>query len=235
MVFSGARRPTSQRSACPMPARRPARARSRTLLTIAGRCRTFIEANFQSHGFLRGADGTLTAFDPPGSASTGVSGINLSGEIVGDYDDSSFKTLGFLRSAIGALKDRSQPSLYPARGPARRYLASITWERLVALRTKAICGIPPESTWLSRCPAPRHPTEPFPSPSTLAVTGYSSAAPANTIVGFIRSADGTFTTFGVDGSFASKRSYPSVLEMEMRAPAARPPALPGMRIVITLP
>ncbi len=89
----------------PDAARRPARARSRTLLTIAGRCRTFIEANFQSHGFLRGADGTLTAFDPPGSASTGVSGINLSGEIVGDYDDSSFKTLGFLRSAIGALKD----------------------------------------------------------------------------------------------------------------------------------
>lgn len=42
-----------------------------------------------THGFLRNADGTYVAFDPPGSISTVALSINASGEIAGFYNNSA--------------------------------------------------------------------------------------------------------------------------------------------------
>ena len=40
------------------------------------------------HGFLRSRDGTLTTFDPPGSAYTVPTSINSEGAITGNYANS---------------------------------------------------------------------------------------------------------------------------------------------------
>jgi probable HAF family extracellular repeat protein len=53
--------------------------------------------NINSHGFLL-SDGKFASFDVPGASpnSTQPNGINLQGEIVGSYGDSSGKSHGFL-------------------------------------------------------------------------------------------------------------------------------------------
>ena len=46
---------------------------------------------------------TYTTFDPPGSTSTRVLGINDSGTVVGDYRDSVNQQHGFLRTSDGTI------------------------------------------------------------------------------------------------------------------------------------
>jgi hypothetical protein len=56
------------------------------------------------HGYDRSPQGTITAFDPPGSASTYAFGINTSGEIAGSYRESTNGPLhGFVRSPQGTI------------------------------------------------------------------------------------------------------------------------------------
>jgi hypothetical protein len=63
------------------------------------------ESSVTKHGFLRTPDGTITTFDPPGSAMTVPLSINKSGAIVGYYSPSSFFETqyftGFLRLPDG--------------------------------------------------------------------------------------------------------------------------------------
>jgi hypothetical protein len=51
------------------------------------------------HGFVRQPDGSITSFDPPGSAgNTAPSSINDMGAITGYYWDSNQHVHGFLRT-----------------------------------------------------------------------------------------------------------------------------------------
>ena len=52
-----------------------------------------------THGFLLDTSGSFTTIDVPGSTSTGVFGINNSGQIVGRYVDST-GVHGFLATPV---------------------------------------------------------------------------------------------------------------------------------------
>ncbi len=56
------------------------------------------------HGFVRAADGTITSFDPSGSAGTFPTGIDHAGAITGYWNDSGGATHGFVRSAKGSIR-----------------------------------------------------------------------------------------------------------------------------------
>ncbi|HEX4159302.1 MAG TPA: hypothetical protein VHY79_12585, partial [Rhizomicrobium sp.] len=51
------------------------------------------------HGFVRAANGTVTSFDPTGSAGTHATGINKAGTIAGYYQDSGGVNHGFVMAA----------------------------------------------------------------------------------------------------------------------------------------
>lgn len=68
----------------------------------------YTDANGVHHGFIRAANGTITApIDAPGAGTTGVfsgtlvSGINAGGDITGVYEDANRVNHGFLRVASG--------------------------------------------------------------------------------------------------------------------------------------
>ncbi len=67
---------------------------------IAG---SYYDANGFSHGFLRSPDGNFTTFDVPGVGGYGSTplAINLEGAIVGYYTDSTYSFHAFLRSPDG--------------------------------------------------------------------------------------------------------------------------------------
>jgi len=58
----------------------------------------YVDSSGTTHGMVRAADGTITAFDPPGSFGTIPSGINTAGDIVGYYYDKAGAQNAFLRS-----------------------------------------------------------------------------------------------------------------------------------------
>ena len=58
---------------------------------------TYIDANFNYHGYLRTPKGTVATVDPPGSVFTSPSGINDSGAITGTYIDANGVYHGFVR------------------------------------------------------------------------------------------------------------------------------------------
>jgi hypothetical protein len=80
---------------------------------------TYIDANHAYHGFVRSADGTITEFDAPGAPTnvanrgTTALGINDSGQIVGIYSTGSFDTAstyyGFVRAADGTVTTLTEP------------------------------------------------------------------------------------------------------------------------------
>ena len=58
---------------------------------------TYIDANFNYHGYLRTPKGKIATVDPPGSVFTSPSGINDSGAITGTYIDANGVYHGFVR------------------------------------------------------------------------------------------------------------------------------------------
>jgi hypothetical protein len=63
---------------------------------IAG---SYQDASGTFHGFLRVADGTITAFDPSGSLQTISSGINPAGTIIGNFFSPDFLQHGDMRES----------------------------------------------------------------------------------------------------------------------------------------
>ncbi len=55
------------------------------------------------HGFVRAANGSITLFDPEGSVDTHALSINVGGDIVGHFTDSTGHVRGFLRKANGKI------------------------------------------------------------------------------------------------------------------------------------
>src|SRR6202035_5215019 len=64
----------------------------------------YYDSNVVLHGFVRAADGTVTAFDPTGSVETEVWGINAAGTASGTYQDGNPGPFyGFTRAADGTI------------------------------------------------------------------------------------------------------------------------------------
>ena len=76
----------------------------------------YTDANVVPHGFLRTPDGNIISFDAPGAGlgfglneGTVATGINDSGEIGGQYEDSSLVFHGFVRYADGSFATFDAP------------------------------------------------------------------------------------------------------------------------------
>lgn len=63
----------------------------------------------QRRGYLRAANGDLTAFVFPGASATYAYGVNTAGTVVGAYDDVDGKRHGFVRTAAGVFTTRDVP------------------------------------------------------------------------------------------------------------------------------
>jgi hypothetical protein len=68
----------------------------------------YFDTQFNTHGFVRDANGHVTEFDAPGASSlcfglTTPTGINAAGEITGFYEDAVCNNHGFLRGRNGAV------------------------------------------------------------------------------------------------------------------------------------
>src|SRR5262249_24243137 len=64
----------------------------------------YLDASSLNHGFVRTAEGTITAFDVPGAVNgTFPSGINPGGTITGNYTDESGVNHGFVREKNGSV------------------------------------------------------------------------------------------------------------------------------------
>jgi probable HAF family extracellular repeat protein len=63
---------------------------------------SYLDASKNSHGFLRGADGTFTTFDaPPGGSGIEVLGISANGTVVGYYNNAAGFQRAFVRHPNG--------------------------------------------------------------------------------------------------------------------------------------
>jgi len=71
----------------------------------------YIDTTGTPHGFIRGAGGHVTSFDPPNSISTFPVAINLAGDVVGYYADSGSQFHAFLRKAGGKLLSFDGPGV----------------------------------------------------------------------------------------------------------------------------
>jgi hypothetical protein len=78
----------------------------------------YSDASGMFHGFVRAPDGTITAFDPPGSVFTNNSGINPPGTITSYYIDASSVLHGYVRAPDGTftLFDVSGAGTGPSQG-----------------------------------------------------------------------------------------------------------------------
>jgi hypothetical protein len=117
-----------------------------------------------THGFVRSPHGKITTFNPAGSTSTWVTGINRSGMIAGWYNDSSKGTHGFVRAPDGSITTFDVPN-------------STSTETFSINRAGAIAGYYFDS-------------------------GNYHAPARRGFHGFVRSPDGTITTFDPPGSIA---------------------------------
>lgn len=74
---------------------------------IAG---VYYDVNNVAHGFLRGPEGGMTTFDPPGSTGTIPIALNLESDIVGYYLDENNLFGGFLRRKDGTFVTWKDPN-----------------------------------------------------------------------------------------------------------------------------
>src|SRR6266446_1512913 len=109
-----------------------------------------------SHSFVRAANGTITAFDPPGtdpSQGSRADSINAEGLVVGSYRDANFAFHGYIRFPDGTFKTVDSPGV-----PGAMDVVSVN------------------------------------------TAGTSTGFFSNNPHGFVRSFDGTITTFDVQGA-----------------------------------
>ena len=71
----------------------------------------YVDAGGVYHGFLRAADGTITAIDPPGSVFTQAWNVNEAGAITGNYCDKT-ACHGFLQAANGSVTSFDIPDAF---------------------------------------------------------------------------------------------------------------------------
>ena len=176
---------------------------------------SYFDANFVSHCFLRDTDGTITSIDAPGAingtcpAFIAPPFITPQGSIVGIYFDANFNLQPFLRAKDGTFPTFEMPSP-----------GAVLSSGLVANSAGAIAGVFSDSNnphVFFRAPSGKFTLFdfppafltfiPFPFPgATPLVPSIAAMTPGGTIVGsyfdsngaihgFLRTIDGTFTTF----------------------------------------
>jgi len=60
---------------------------------------SYVGADGNTHGYIDN-NGVFTSFDPPGSASTTINGINDKGDIVGFYTTANDTVVGFVGTPV---------------------------------------------------------------------------------------------------------------------------------------
>jgi hypothetical protein len=155
----------------------------------------------QPHGFVRDASGVITLFDPVGSIQTSPRAINAKGEIVGYYADANDVGHGFLRDPSGTITSFDPPGsrettpwsintkgtiagVYSGSGPLTGFIRS---------HDGAFMSID--------LPANGRPNSDIEINAVGIVSGTYQDANASTVFhGFVRSPNGTLTTFDFPGS-----------------------------------
>jgi hypothetical protein len=166
----------------------------------------YLDANYEWHGFLRAADGTITSFDPPGSVFTFSGSINPEGAIVGTYLDANGGPHGFLRARDGSFTTFNPPGVI---APFTSFPPSINPAGAVAYYNDSIEGF-------VRAPDGTFTIFESPGASGTFATGIN---PAGTVAGYyfivtinpfslsfhsyVRTPDGSITSFDPPGSSSS--------------------------------
>ncbi|HEX3430438.1 MAG TPA: hypothetical protein VHT03_06085 [Rhizomicrobium sp.] len=70
----------------------------------------YLDGNYQQHGFLRAADGTITGFDVSGAMDTDPGSLNAKGVTTGTYVDNAYNIHGFLRASDGTITEFDAPN-----------------------------------------------------------------------------------------------------------------------------
>jgi hypothetical protein len=166
---------------------------------IAG---TYLDASGNEHGFLRAKNGAWTTIDVPGAGFTTGLAINPSGAIVGDSCGQTACYTGYVRFPDGSFTAIPNPcgsgSSAIAINPASVVAGALT----DPTNCRTLHGY-------VRFPAGAMTIFDAPQPFTYPYTAPLAINPAGTITGqggnntFVRTSDGTITTFGVAGSYVT--------------------------------
>jgi len=153
---------------------------------------------------------TFISFDPPGSTSTFPSAITPSGVIIGSYFDASGVTHGFLRTRDGVFTTFDVPSststtatsITPGGVMTGWYFDAVgTAHGFIRDRGGSITSFdaPPGSSILGSIY--NNPSGPPPSINPSGAIAGTYVDPSFVEHGFLRTADGTFTTVDFPGAF----------------------------------
>ena len=186
----------------------------------------YFDTNNVEHTYVRAPDGTFTTFDAPGAGTglfqgTGPNGINPAGAITGNSSDPSSVFHGFVRAADGTITTFDAPGAGTGQfqgtvGFSINPVGVIAGEILDS--NSAFHGfVRYQDGTITTFDAPGAGTGSF--QGTSMVDG-GCINPAGVIVGsvtdsnnvshgFVRAADGTFTTFDVPGAAQASSRAPS--------------------------
>lgn len=184
---------------------------------IAG---SYVDLNFNSHGFLREPNGTFITIDVPGSSDTRGGPINPAGEIAGSYTDANFAEHGFLRKRNGTIITFDAPgagtttspqgTLPTSISPAGEISGSYVDENFVShgfLRKGDGSIISFDAPGVGPGGGPNQDgTHALTINPAGAITGYYQDA-QEAIHGFLREPDGTFTTFDAPGAATTMADF----------------------------
>jgi uncharacterized membrane protein len=157
-----------------------------------------------THGVIRAVDGTFTIFDPPGSAGTNVNAIDAAGDTVGYYSTGA-GTQCFIRSAAGAFTvfgrtSGSRPYCFAnaindkgyVAGTATKGRSAYAFLRTSSGGTRAFLKSDKTATGV------------FGVNNVNTVVGFTTGA--SSTVGYLRTKDGTITTFDAPGDTYGTRA-----------------------------
>jgi hypothetical protein len=163
---------------------------------IAGTC---FDASGNEHGFLRAKNGAWTTIDVPGAGFTTGLAINPSGAIVGDFCGQIACYTGYIRFPDGSFATIPNPSgcgsSAIAINPAGTVAGAVSDTTCSVVR--GYVRFPTGAITIFDAPQPF--TYPYTVPLAINSAGTITGQGGNNT--FVRTPDGTITTFGVPGSY----------------------------------
>jgi hypothetical protein len=155
---------------------------------------SYADSNNVTHGFVRRANGTFISFDPPGSIVTAALSLNSRGAVTGSYPDASQNVHGFVRRPRGEIVSFDGPETTLTAPVSINDAGAITGTFVANVRAFGFVRDPQGKFTSFDTGA----TNTFSSSinSEGAITGYHTPAPmVYGSAGFVRSAEGTITSF----------------------------------------
>ena len=192
----------------------------------------YSDASNVYHGFVRAANGSITAFDAPGAGLGGHAGttpmsINSVGVIAGMYRDVSLVYHGFVRAADGAITTFDVPGAGTAAYLGTKPISINTAGDIAGAYsdTNAVAHgfVRAPNGTITTFDAPGASTGPgtpknFPGPGTLPISINTAGDVAgaytdsnHVVHAFVRSANGTITTFDAPGAGTSSGLVPGTV------------------------